>query len=612
MPTISLVDLLRLVEGGADASTIVAAAGPDLPSEAVSALKRLAERCSSESRSRLLVATLSETAADLAGIADPDSVLSAIVQRTRAVTGADMAYVSLNDHATGETYICQSDGVRTREYATIRMPLGTGVLGKAATGMAVVSTSDYTDDPTIVHLDSIDAIVRLEGVRSILGVPMNVQGRIQGALLIADRRRVEYPAETREIVEAIARQAAVAIDHSARLAHVTAALEDLGAREDAGRERVHAMQSLLEFDRRLVESVGSRDQGGILTLLGNVYHARAEFLGPDERPADPRLRAALPTALSSGLPFPVATGEGHVTICAARMVGRHLGTVVVHRAIPVGEREALEHAALHLGLAALIERIEADAEQRSQFELLDDCISGRAVPGAPLRARMERHGVDPRRPLLVLAVRTALRVPDALACVRRAVQAPALVAEHGDHVCALVQTDRPCAAQVQAALEVDDPSARVGSSRVQGSLSDIPRAHRSAAIALSTLRLLGGRVLDGDTVGALGALLEAESAGTLPRGVRAPAGPLVGYDAANGTDLVRTAWAVLEFGPQLPPVAAQLFIHPNTLRQRIGRITALLGEGWAVGAGRLDLHMALRALMLQRGPDFPNDTGPPR
>ncbi|NHB83855.1 hypothetical protein G7085_01875 [Tessaracoccus sp. HDW20] len=96
----------------------------------------------------------------------------------------------------------------------------------------------------------------------------------------------------------------------------------------------------------------------------------------------------------------------------------------MHRAIPVGEREALEHAALHLGLAALIERIEADAEQRSQFELLDDCISGRAVPGAPLRARMERHGVDPRRPLVVLAVRTALRVPDALACVRRAVQAP--------------------------------------------------------------------------------------------------------------------------------------------------------------------------------------------
>lgn len=131
-------------------------------------------------RSRDLVRVLYDIATDLAAIRDVEAVLLAIVQRTRAITGADMAYLSLNDHATGETYIRKSDGVRTAEYRSIRMPLGTGVLGKAATGMATVATSDYLDDPSLVHLSEIDHIVRLEGVRSILGVPMNVHGRIQG------------------------------------------------------------------------------------------------------------------------------------------------------------------------------------------------------------------------------------------------------------------------------------------------------------------------------------------------------------------------------------------------------------------------------------------------
>ncbi|AQP46793.1 hypothetical protein BW730_03865 [Tessaracoccus aquimaris] len=598
MTDLAIARLLSALEGGLPGDLERAVDDAGLSPDAAASARRVAATCAAAARSRLLVDTLYDTATDLAGIADPDQVLAAIAQRTRAVTGADMAYVSLNDHATGETYICQSDGVRTREYATIRMPLGTGVLGKAATGMAVVSTSDYVDDPTIVHLDPIDAIVRLEGVKSILGVPMNVQGRIQGALLIADRRQVDYPAETREIVDAIARQAAVAIDHSARLAHVTAALEELGAREDAGRARMGAMQSLLDFDRRLVEAVGARDQAGIVGLLSAVYDARVDVLSPDDDPGDPILRAAITSAVSSGLPFPVSTPGGQATICAAQVGGSHHGTVVVHTAIPVAERDALEHAAVHLGLAALIDRIEADAEQRSQYELLDDCISGRAEPGAALRARMTRHGVDPRKPLMMLAIRTSL--PDALPVVRRALRAPALVAEHGGHLCALAQTAEPCARRVWAALAPADPDAQVGSSRVHGNLGDIPRAHRSADTALASLRLLGGEVLDGDTIGSLGALLEAEQAGSLPRGVRAPALPLVDYDAGHGTDLVRTAWAVLEFGPQLPAAAAALFIHPNTLRQRMHRIATLLGEGWQAGAGRLDLHLALRALMMER------------
>ncbi len=593
-----LTQLLRLIDDGSDPDTISAACrNADVSGESASLANHLAERCRAESRSARLLATLYETASDLAAIRDTDAVLLAIVQRTRAVTGADMAYLSLNDHTTGETFIRQSDGVRTPEYASIRMPLGTGVLGKAATGLAVVSTSDYVDDPTIVHLDSIDDIVRAEGVRAILGVPMNVQGRIQGALLIADRSPVEYSPETREIVDAIALQAAVAIDYSARLAQLTSALQELGAKQDAGQARMRTLQTVLDLDRRMIEAVASRDQPAILALLGSVYGVGAELIAPDD-PIDAPLRTAISTAVASGLPFPVALPDGPVTICAARVGGHHLGTVLVRTEVPVEQRDLLELGALHLGLSVLIDRIEADADRRSQYELLDDCISGRAVPGPELRSRLRRVGLDPRRPLTVLAISTGGRPDGAITAIRRALQKPTLVMEHGDHLCALVQAGEDPAARVHAALSVADPATLVGSSRVVGDLGDVPRAHRAAGTALASLRLLGGCVLDGDALGALGTLLEADLRGEFA--VRAPAQPLLDYDEGHGTDLTRTAWAVLELGPQLPTTAAALFIHPNTLRQRMARIASLLGEGWATGPGRLDLHLALRAVMLSR------------
>ncbi|MGC8141092.1 hypothetical protein ACP3W2_27055, partial [Salmonella enterica] len=79
-------------------------------------------------------------------------------RRTRHLLRSDMAYISLNDHAAGETYIRQSDGVTTQEYRTLRMPIGYGILGRVATGVAPYQTTDYLRDESIPHLDSIDEI----------------------------------------------------------------------------------------------------------------------------------------------------------------------------------------------------------------------------------------------------------------------------------------------------------------------------------------------------------------------------------------------------------------------------------------------------------------------
>lgn len=59
-----------------------------------------------------LLAALAECAVDLVELRDPRLVLQALVRRTRLLLGSDLAYLSLNDLAAGETHIETSGNLR--------------------------------------------------------------------------------------------------------------------------------------------------------------------------------------------------------------------------------------------------------------------------------------------------------------------------------------------------------------------------------------------------------------------------------------------------------------------------------------------------------------------
>lgn len=561
----------------------------------------LAEERSERSRLQWLLSALYDTASDIAAIPDSEGVLGAIVQRTRAMTGADMAYLSLNDYTTGETFIRKSDGVRTEEYRTIRMPLGTGVLGKAATGMSIVSTTDYVADPGLVHLSDIDRIVAVEGVKSILGVPMIVHGRVQGALLIADRRPVAYTPETVEVVDTIARQGAVAIDYDVRLSQVTTALEALGEKQDADFQRVHALETALDLDRRMSDIVVQR--GGvepILTLVSSVYDSPVTLVMPRDIPSEDQvLAAALATIASAGLPTPVTLAGELVTVAPVAVGGRHFAWLAVQGQVATDRRDILERAALNLAMSLLMDEIEDASQTRSQQELFDDLVAGRLRMDGSTTRRLGDIGVDATKESWLLLIASDSEHPDWAGAARRSVDGPALMAVHDGHICLLHQQEQSGASLVEAALTRIGLKPLVATAHV-GQLLDLPRTHRRGEIALATLRLLGGSVLDADSLGLVGALLEAESREELPHQVEAPAVALIDYDLRGGTDLVRTAWTWMEYGPRVSPVANRLMIHPNTLRQRLQRIASLVGTDWDQGAGRLEMHFALRSHMLRR------------
>ncbi|WP_280479934.1 helix-turn-helix domain-containing protein [Nocardia cyriacigeorgica] len=572
--------------------------------------RRLAERREREE----LLRVLHDTATDLTGIRDVEAVLAAIVRRTRLLTGSDMAYISLNDYRTRETYIRKSDGVITQAYRTIRMPIGTGVLGKAAAGLSPYQSADYLADPDIVHLPHIDAIVRAEGVRAILGVPLNLHGSVIGALLIADRSPRSYPSGLIDLIDTVGKHAAVALDNAERFAEITSALDDLATQQDTHIGRVRQLQDVIALDERLIETVvGGRGFEGFVELAHQVLAAPAAVLDPAGGVLAAHPGGAWVETVGVGGPEfagVVATGKPRAlrdyTMVPAKAGGAHLATLVLAGAIPAAQGGLLERLAIFLTVLRLFDQVAHDAEQRQQFEVLDDILSERGVALEQVQRRAARFGLRAGDALTSIVIDTHgadhRRVDE---YVRRALgSSRALVAEHGGHICVLVADGQHTVAALEREFAAHGVMATIGFAGPAAGLDSVRSMHRQAERALSTLQLLGrtGQSLDGARLGAVGLLLDAAGALGADYEPLGEIAPLLDYDSDHRTALTETAWTFLETNAGLAETAARLFIHRNTVRQRLARIAELLGPDWLDNTRRLDLHLALRIWKLRSAP----------
>jgi len=98
-----------------------------------------------------------------------------------------------------------------------------------------------------------------------------------------------------------------------------------------------------------------------------------------------------------------------------------------------------------------------------------------------------------------------------------------------------------------------------------------------------------------DDLGVYGLLLGAAGGEDVARFVRRTVGPVLDYDQERGSELARTLLTWYSCGGNLTRTAAELYVHVNTLYQRLDRVTSLLGEGWRSGDGALQTHLALQA-----------------
>lgn len=72
-------------------------------------------------------------------------------------------------------------------------------------------------------------------------------------------------------------------------------------------------------------------------------------------------------------------------------------------------------------------------------------------------------------------------------------------------------------------------------------------------------------------------------------------GPLREHDRRRDSELEATLRAFLKYDGQFGATAAALYVHVNTLRNRLAKITELTGRDIARTEDRVDLYLALEA-----------------
>ncbi|MFJ3980573.1 helix-turn-helix domain-containing protein [Streptomyces fungicidicus] len=608
---------LELLARGASADAyeqpVLLARAEGLPAERIAALQQartlaLRVRAELEGRRRreAELSALFETAHDLAGLRDLDAVLQAIVQRARSLLGTDVAYLSLNDPARGDTYMRVTEGSVAARFQQLRLGMGEGLGGLVAQTARPYVTDDYFRDDRFRHTHSIDTGVQDEGLVAIVGVPLMLGHHVIGVLFAADRRARVFEREQIALLGSFAALAAAAIDTANLLAETRSALAGLERANEIIRDRSAVIERASDVHDRLAELVlrggGTHD---VAAAVSEVLDGTVEFTEAAAAPAG---------ALES------SRAEGHAVrhrddwIAAVTAGGELLGALVLrgHPGLDPVDQRTLERAAMVTSLLLLARRSAAEAEHRVRGELLDDLLDARDP--RLLRDRAARLRADLDATHVVLAARLeGAADADQEADARRRLWAAAshlaatrqglAAARDGGAVLLLPLAPGDTATELARRTARDLGTAvhepvTVGASAPVGHLTarsdTVASAYAEARRCLEALRLLG-RPGDGSAAedfGFLGLLLagERDIEGFVDRTV----GQVVAYDERRGTELLRTLDAYFACGMSPARTKDELHVHVNTVAQRLERVGRLLGEDWQSPARALEIQLALR------------------
>ncbi|HLN78150.1 MAG TPA: GAF domain-containing protein [Nocardioidaceae bacterium] len=579
---------------------------------------RLREQFTRQRQREAEMSALYETAKDLTAIRDVDQILTAIVRRARSLLHADMTYLSLNDEAEGASYMRVTDGALTAEFRSLRLPLGTGLLGLVAQTGEPYFTDDYQSDERFLHREYIDTAVEGEQIRAILGVPLEVEGKVIGALLAVHRTVRKFPASEVSLLTSFAAHAAVALENARLFERTQAALAEVDEANRQIRAHSESVEVAASAHDRLTDVLlrggGVPDVAAVLADVLNaslvVYDAEGRELAAAGEtvtvPAD--LAQAVAESRGSGRSVGRDMPDGASAYVTAALAGaEHLGTLVLSRKAPLGlaDRRTIERGALVTALVLLFNRSVAEAEDRVRGELLADLISGREADPVRLveRARRQRVQVEGRVVVAVAAVEGLERHRAAQVAARHAGEHRGLGGDHAGQVVVVVPGEDPLAAgeALQARVAAAGGRATVGVVAAAGPAA-VRSAYVEAAGCLRTLLTLGraGEVSDPAGLGLARLVLGGNGPEELDAFVEAAVGPVLAYDERRGTNLLETMEAWFGAGSRPAETAKALHIHPNTVAQRLDRVSRLLGEGWRDPSRALDLQMALRLYRLRQ------------
>ncbi|MEU1625496.1 helix-turn-helix domain-containing protein [Streptomyces sp. NPDC020096] len=294
--------------------------------------------------------------------------------------------------------------------------------------------------------------------------------------------------------------------------------------------------------------------------------------------------------------------DGDLLVCVVRPHGEVLGVLAM--ADPehgVGETEtfALDQAGTVLALELSHERNLAEAELRTQCDLVDDLVTGTDEQSA--FARSEAVGHNLHGPHHVVIVKWAGpwgdgTVTTAVGRAAAASQLDFLLGRRSGTAILLVRG--PAVGDEfydEVSRELGSANGVVGVGGQCDSPADFPHSYQEALRALEIRQnsLNPHGLIAFDRLGLYRVLRTSDRDTHTEQFVREWLGPLIDYDQAHHGELVATLTAYLE-NSSYDTTAATLAIHRSTLRYRLRRIREISGLDITDVEARLNLHVATR------------------
>ncbi|MGN6170918.1 MAG: ATP-binding SpoIIE family protein phosphatase [Solirubrobacteraceae bacterium] len=156
---------------------------------------------------------------DLVRLSDPalseldfNRLLDELLIRVRDLLGVDTAAILLLDEECEQLVARAAKGIEEEVEQGVRIPIGEGFAGRIAKERVGIFIAD------VDHADILNPILREKGIRSLLGVPLIVEGKLIGVLHVGSLRPRVFDLRDLAVLDLAAARAAPAIER-ARLLH---------------------------------------------------------------------------------------------------------------------------------------------------------------------------------------------------------------------------------------------------------------------------------------------------------------------------------------------------------------------------------------------------------
>ena len=136
-----------------------------------------------------------------------DELVNELLSHVRQLLGADGGTILLIDEASEDLRIRAAVGVDPEQVTDVRVPVGQGIAGRiAATGKPVI-VNDLSETTVV------SGYLRDRG-GSLIGVPLSVEGRVQGVMHVESRQRDAFSEADLELLERAAERVSLAFERT--------------------------------------------------------------------------------------------------------------------------------------------------------------------------------------------------------------------------------------------------------------------------------------------------------------------------------------------------------------------------------------------------------------